>query len=70
MGDLPAVGAAFAAGDVSGAHVEVAVRTHKELGARAREILMDCQTPDGDPDTHPDPIRTATATATRRASRR
>ncbi len=50
-GDLPAVGAAFAAGDVSPAHVEVVVRAHRDLGARVRETLMDCQTPDADPDT-------------------
>src|SRR5919206_907037 len=48
VGDLPAIGAAFAAGDVSPAHVEVAVRAHKALGAAARERLMDCQIPDPD----------------------
>src|SRR5919202_2558500 len=46
VGDLPAVGAAFAAGDITPAHVEVAVRTHKDLGPRAREALIDCQVPD------------------------
>src|SRR4051794_4608085 len=51
VGDLPAVGAAFAAGDISPAHVEVAVRTHKDLGPRVREALMDCQPPDTDSDT-------------------
>src|SRR3954451_2370022 len=45
VGDLPAVGAAVAAGDVSPAHVEVAVRTHKDLGATVREALMDCSVP-------------------------
>src|ERR687884_229343 len=48
VGDLPAVGAAFAAGDVSAAHVEVAVRAHKDLGATARQTLMDAVIPDGD----------------------
>src|ERR671932_69932 len=48
VGDLPAIGAAFAAGDVSAAHVEVAVRTHKALGATVRDRLMDCQIPDAD----------------------
>src|ERR671933_2505380 len=48
VGDLPAMGAAFAAGDVSAAHVEVAVRTHKQLGAAAREALVDCHLPDAD----------------------
>src|SRR4051794_9402625 len=50
VGDLPAVGAAFAAGDISVAHVEVAVRTHKDLGAAAREVLVECQVPDVDTD--------------------
>ncbi len=57
-GDLPAVGAAFAAGDVSGAHVEVVVRAHRDLGARVRELLMDCQAPDPGTDAdgdRPDP---------------
>src|SRR5919202_480361 len=45
-GDLPAVGAAFAAGDITSAHVEVAVRAHKELGPRARETLIDCVVPE------------------------
>src|ERR671938_318501 len=45
VGDLPAVGAAFAAGDVSAAHVEVAVRTHRELGATVRDALIDCVVP-------------------------
>src|ERR687885_1900055 len=48
VGDLPAMGAAFAAGDVSAAHVEVAVRAHKELGAAAREALVECHLPDAD----------------------
>jgi hypothetical protein len=57
VGDLPAVGAAFAAGDITPGHVEVAVRAHRDLGARARETLIDCQipqapaqAPDGDAD--------------------
>src|SRR5215210_8016417 len=59
VGDLPAVGAAFAAGDISPAHVEVAARTHRDLGARVRETLMDSVIPDpgndNDNDTdHPD----------------
>src|SRR3954447_13095654 len=40
VGDLPAVGAAYAAGDISPAHVEVAVRTHKQVGAAARDALV------------------------------
>ena len=51
VGDLPAVGAAFAAGDVSSAHVEVVVRAHRDLGARVRETLIDCQDPDPDDKT-------------------
>src|ERR671932_2388093 len=39
VGELPAIGAAFAAGDISTAHVEVAVRTHKALGATVRDRL-------------------------------
>src|SRR5919199_2844892 len=46
VGDLPAIGAAFAAGDISTAHVEIAARTHKALGATVRDRLMDCQIPD------------------------
>src|ERR671927_691970 len=45
VGDLPAIGAAFAAGDVSAAHVEVAVRTHRDLGPAAWEAFVDCQLP-------------------------
>src|SRR3954463_8624226 len=48
VGDLPAVGAAYAAGDITPAHVEVAVRAHKELGAAVREELIQCQLPDAD----------------------
>ena len=48
VGDLPAVGAAYAAGDISPAHVEVVVRTHRDLGAAVREALIDCQLPDDD----------------------
>src|SRR4051812_31608377 len=58
VGDLPAIGAAFAAGDVTTAHVEVAVRTHKELGSAVREVLMGCRIPDGD-DHITDQLRTA-----------
>src|SRR3954449_3984023 len=58
VGDLPAIGAAFAAGDVTTAHVEVAVRTHKELGSALREVLMGCRIPDGD-DHITDQLRTA-----------
>ena len=54
VGDLPAVGAAYAAGDISAAHVEVVVRAHRDLGARVREALVDCQIP----------TRRATPTAT------
>ena len=43
VGDLPAMGAAFAAGDVSAAHVEVAVRARKRLGLLAREALVDAE---------------------------
>src|SRR5919202_1390629 len=50
VGDLPAVGAAFAAGDVSAAHIEVAVRTHRDLGSAAREALVECEIPDTDTD--------------------
>src|SRR4051794_35931976 len=50
VGDLPAVGAAYAAGDISPAHVEVAVRCHKELGAAVREELVECRIPHPDPD--------------------
>ena len=48
VGDLPATGAAYAAGDISPAHVEVVVRAHRDLGATVREALVDCQVPDGD----------------------
>src|SRR3954454_5398510 len=50
VGDLPAVGAAYAAGDITPAHVEVAVRTHKQVGAAARGALVECATPDPDRD--------------------
>jgi hypothetical protein len=52
VGDLPAVGAAYAAGDITPAHVEVAVRTHKQLGAAVRDAVVDGEVPDddGDPD--------------------
>jgi hypothetical protein len=61
VGDLPAVGAAFAAGDVSAAHVEVAVRAHHDLGARAREALVDCMVPDADNDQAAEELRAALA---------
>src|SRR5690348_2611372 len=47
VGDLPAVGTALAAGDITTAHVEVAVRAHRDLGAQAREALVECQIPEG-----------------------
>src|SRR4051795_8012794 len=50
VGDLPAVGAAYAAGDITPAHVEVAVRTHKQVGAAARDALVECAIPDPDRD--------------------
>src|SRR3954464_15937262 len=50
VGDLPAVGAAYAAGDITPAHVEVAVRAHKQVGAAARDALVECTTPDPDRD--------------------
>src|SRR5689334_16684233 len=62
VGDLPAVGAAFAAGDISSAHVEVAVRAHTRLGAGVRERVLDCQ----DPALVPEP---AAGAAGRRADR-
>ncbi len=46
VGDLPAVGAALAAGDITTAHVEVAIRAHRDLGAQAREALVECQIPE------------------------
>ena len=39
-GDLKAIGAAFAAGEVLRGHVDVAVRTHRDLGERIREELI------------------------------
>src|SRR3954447_26881722 len=50
VGDLPAVGAAYAAGDITPAHVEVAVRTHKQLGAAVRDAVVDGEVPDDDGD--------------------
>jgi hypothetical protein len=50
VGDLPAIGAALAAGDVTAGHVEVAVRAHRDLGPVVREQLVECQVPDADPD--------------------
>src|SRR4051794_39153256 len=50
VGDLPAVGAAYAAGDITPAHVEVAVRAHEQVGAAARDALVECTTPDPDRD--------------------
>jgi|SRR5689334_12660759 len=63
-GDLPAVGAAFAAGDVSAAHVEVVVRAHRDLGARVRETLMDCQPPTPTPSVLAPSVLTAPPMAT------
>jgi hypothetical protein len=48
--DLARVGAAYAAGDITRGHVEVAASVHRRLGATARERLM----PDADPDPDPD----------------
>src|SRR3954451_19980823 len=39
-GDLPAMGAAYASGRVHRGHVDVAVRTYRELGARLRGELI------------------------------
>src|SRR3954467_15794086 len=39
-GDLKVMGAAFAAGTVLRGHVEVAVRTHRDLGAKLREEIV------------------------------
>src|SRR5215212_9345805 len=50
VGDLPAVGTAFAAGDITPAHVEVAVRAHQRLGPAVREALVECTIPDADRD--------------------
>src|SRR4051812_47963242 len=49
-GDLPAVGAAYAAGDTPPAHVEVAVRAQKQVGAAAGEARVECAIPDPDRD--------------------
>src|SRR5918911_1985070 len=49
VGDLPAVGQAFAAGDISSGHVEVAVRAHKALGATVRDALIDGRIPEANP---------------------
>ena len=40
VGDLPRVGAALAAGDVTTGHVEVAVRAHRDLGQEARDAVF------------------------------
>src|SRR6185312_3996080 len=45
--DLPQVGAAYANGDITRGHVEVAARVHRRLGATCREQPM----PVADPDT-------------------
>src|SRR3954470_10026186 len=50
-GDLPAVGAAYAAGDICTPHVEVAVRTHHRLGPALREALIDAQQIEAVPDS-------------------
>ena len=47
-GDLKAIGAAFAAGSVLRGHVDVAVRAHRDLGAKLREEIVPL---DIDPDT-------------------
>jgi hypothetical protein len=50
VGDLAAVGAAYAAGDITTAHVEVAARAHRDLGTQAREAMVEVEVPDGDSD--------------------
>src|SRR3954451_6911673 len=52
VGDLPAGGAAYAGGDITPGHVEVALRTHKEVGAPARHALVPCAPPDPARDGH------------------
>src|SRR3954471_9315322 len=42
-GDLPLVGAGYAAGDLSTGHVEVAVRAHRQLNPTVRDELVDCE---------------------------
>jgi hypothetical protein len=49
--DLAAMGAAYAAGDITRSHVEVAASVHRRLGAAARERLMPVTDPDSVPDT-------------------
>ena len=39
-GDLKVIGAAYAAGEVLRGHVDVAVRTHRDLGEKIREELI------------------------------
>jgi hypothetical protein len=43
--DLAEIGAAHAAGEISRAHLDVAVRTHERLGAATRNALMPIQDP-------------------------
>jgi hypothetical protein len=43
--DLPEVGAAYAGGEISRAHLDVAVRTYERLGAATRNALMPVQDP-------------------------
>src|SRR4051794_36731434 len=43
--DLAETGAAYAAGEISRAHLDVAVRSHEKLGAAARNALMPVQDP-------------------------
>ncbi len=45
VGDLPATGATYAAGDVTFGHVEVVVRAYRRLGSAAREQVVDCRLP-------------------------
>jgi hypothetical protein len=40
VGDLPSTGTAYAAGQVTGGHVEVIVRAHRDLGHAAREAIV------------------------------
>src|SRR3954471_5469923 len=50
-GDMAAVGAAYAAGDICTPHVEVAVRTHHRLGPALREALIDAEQIEAVPDS-------------------
>jgi hypothetical protein len=62
-GDLRAMGAAFAAGSVLRGHVDVAVRTHRDLGERLREETVPL---DVDPETGQIPETAGTGAGSRR----